>query len=418
MKKIVLIVSMILLAACAREEKIAPVRETLEISGTAVKAHLVDGVNAVWDAGDQVSVFFNGGSNERWDYTGADGASRGSISHEGTAYRVGNGRFTAVYPYDSGASIAQDVISTTIPASQTYRSGSYGWALMVSSTENAALQFNYACGFLRACLRGAGAVKSVQVQGNNNELICGSVRVNISGSTPTTTVSAGGKAITLSGTSATMESLSNDAEKDFWIALAPGTYSKGLTITVTLANNTNETITLTDPVKVNNGEVVSVHGLIYSFMTVSVDFTNKNNVTPSLPTSSQTTDGNFSFTSGGTSYSLTLHPGSGRSFMYYNAEGFPGLLIGMGGAWIKLPVIEGHALYEVEYKAAGASGSPYISPDGSNPTQASNQLTAGLTQGESYAMTLYELVSGKQYYLMVGSGNLRIAVLTLRYVAI
>lgn len=418
MKKVFIIISTILLASCAKESTSLSVRETLQISGTAVKAHLVDGVNAVWDSGDQVSVFFEGGANERWDYTGADGASRGSISHEGTAYRVGSGRFTAVYPYDSGASMSQNVISTTIPATQTYRNSSYGWALMVSSTDNASLQFRYACSFIRVCLRGAGAVKSIQVQGNNNEVICGAAKVNIAGSNPATTVASGGKVITLAGTSATMESLLKDEEKDFWIGVAPGSYSKGFTVRVTLANNSTETISVSDPVIVDCGEVFSVHGLVYSFMSLSVDFTNKNNVSPALPTTAQTTDGTYSFTSGGANYSLTFHPGSGRNYMFYNAEGFPGLLIGMGGAWIKLPVIEGHALYEVEYKSAGASGSPYISTSGTNPVQVSNQLTAGLTQGDTYAMTLYETVGGKQYYLMVGSGNLRIAVLTLRFIAI
>lgn len=418
MKKTVVILSIILLASCAREGVPVSVRETLQISGPEVKAHLVDGINAVWDTGDQVSVFFEGGDNECWDYSGADGASRGSISHEGTTYRVGSGRFTAVYPYDSGASMSQDVISTTIPATQTYRNSSYGWALMVSSTENASLQFHYACSFIRVCLRGAGVVKNIQVQGNNNEFICGTAQVNIAGSAPATTVSSGGKVITLIGSSATMESLTDETEKEFWIGLAPGSYTKGLTVTATLANNNTETIAVSGPVTVGCGEVVSVHGLIYSFMTLSVDFTNRNNVTPALPTAAQTADGNFSFSSGGANYSLTLHPGSGRNFMYYNAEGYPGLLIGMGGAWIKLPVIEGHALYEVEYRTAGASGSPYISTSGTNPVQVSNQLTAGLTQGETYTMTLYELESGKQYYLMVGGGNLRIAVLTLRYIAI
>lgn len=418
MKKAFIVFSIILLASCAKENATVPVRETLAISGPDVKAHLADGVNAVWDAGDKVSVFFEGGANECWDYTGADGASRGSISHEGTSYRVGSGRFTAVYPYDSGASMSQDVISTTIPASQTYRNSSYGWALMVSSTENASLQFRYACSFIRVCLHGAGAVKTIQVQGNNNEDLCGAAKVNIAGNTPTTSLSAGSKVITLAGASATMESLSIDSEKDFWVGIAPGSYSKGLTVTVTLANNNTETIAVSSPVTVGCGEVVSVHGLIYSFMTLSVDFTNRNNVTPALPTAAQTADGSFGFSSGGNNYSLTLHPGSGRNFMYYNAEGYPGLLIGMGGAWIKLPVIEGHALYEVEFRTAGASGSPYISTSGTNPVQVSNQLPAGLTQGETYTMTLYGIESGKQYYLMVGGGNLRIAVLTLRYIAI
>lgn len=416
MKKIFLFVSTILLAACAKEG--SSVTESLEIYGPDTKAHLVDDVNAVWDAGDQVSVFFNGGANECWDYTGADGASQGSISHEGTAYRVGSGRFTAVYPYDSGASMSGEVITTVIPAAQTYRTGSYGWALMVSSTENASLQFRYACAFLRVSLRGAGAVKTVQVQGNNNELICGTAQVDISGAAPATAITSGSKIITLSGTSATMESLVTDTEKDFWIGLAPGTYSNGLTVTVTLSNNSTETLAVSGPVTVANGEVLSVHGLIYSFLSISVDFTNQNNVTPALPNSGNHADADYSFIFGGNNYTVTLHHSADKNYGWYNADGYPGLLIGMGGAWIKLPVIEGYALYEVEYQAAGASGSPYVSPSGSNPTAVSNILSAGLTQGESYTMTLHEIVPGKQYYLMVGSGNLRIAILTLRYIAI
>ncbi len=418
MKKTLLFVSILLMAGCAKERVHETVTESIRISGPATKAHLVDGLNAVWDAGDRVSVFFNGGSNECWDYTGADGASRGSISHEGTTYRVGSGRFTAVYPYDASATMSGEVITSTIPATQNYREGSYGWALMVSSTDNASLHFQYACAFLRVGLRGAGAVKSIQVKGNNEERLAGKVRVDLSGSAPVTTLTSGGQIVTLSGPSATLASLATDSEKDFWIGLAPGTYSKGLTVTVTLSNNSTETLSVTGPVTVGNGEVFSLQGLIYSFLEVSVDFTNRNNVTPALPNADQTTDGTYSFTSGGEKYSITLHPASGKKYRWYNAEGFPGLLIGMGGAWIKLPVIEGHALCEVEYKTAGASGSPYISPSGNSPVQISNHLPAGLTQGETYAMTLAETVAGKQYYLMVGSGNLRIAVLTLRYIAI
>lgn len=417
MKKTLLFVFTILLVACAKQQG-GPVTETLQICGPATKAHLVDGVNAVWDAGDQVSVFYNGGSNECWNYTGADGASHGSISHEGSSYRVGSGRFTVVYPYNSSTSLSGNVISTSIPSSQTYRKDSYGWALMVSATENESVQFNYGCAFLRVSLRGAGAVKNIQVRGNDNELLCGSVRVDLSEKMPVTSVSSGTKVITLSGSAGTMETLDTDSEKDFWIGLAPGSYQSGLTVSVTLANNSVETLSVSGPVSVANGEVLSVHGLIYSFLSISVDFTNKNNLSPALPNSGDYSDNDYSFTSGGNNYTIRLHHSDGKTYGWYSADGYPGLLIGMGGAWIKLPVIEGYALYEAEYRAAGASGSPYISPSGSNPTEVSNHLPAGLTQGETYTMTLYELVTGKQYYLMVGSGNLRIGVLTLRYVAI
>ena len=171
---------LLLSVGCSKEREPEVIVETLQISGAQqVKAHLIDGINAVWDAGDQVSVFFNGGENECWNYTGPDGASQGTISHEGTAYRVGSGYFTAVYPYSAGASMSEDVLTTSIPEIQPYKNASYGYALMVSYTEDASLQFNYACAFLRLSLSGVGAVKSVSVKGNNDELLAGNVNVTV-----------------------------------------------------------------------------------------------------------------------------------------------------------------------------------------------------------------------------------------------
>ena len=60
----ILLTILLLAASCNKEHESETVVETLHVSGVQkVKAHLTDGVNAVWDAGDQVSVFFNGGSN-------------------------------------------------------------------------------------------------------------------------------------------------------------------------------------------------------------------------------------------------------------------------------------------------------------------------------------------------------------------
>ena len=60
----ILLTILLLAASCNKENESETIVETLQISGSQqVKAHLIDGINAVWDAGDQVSVFFNGGSN-------------------------------------------------------------------------------------------------------------------------------------------------------------------------------------------------------------------------------------------------------------------------------------------------------------------------------------------------------------------
>ena len=414
MKKSLILLSIVLLVAgCNKEQEIETVIETLEIKKPAeVKVHLTDGINAVWDAGDKVSVFFNGGSNECWNYTGADGAAQGTITHEGTSYRVGSGTFTAVYPYDSNASMTSNAITTTIPANQTFRSNSYGWALMVSSTEDASLYFSYACAFIRLSLSGVGSVKSVSVKGNNQENLSGTTTINLTGDVPTSTIISGNKTVTLANNNQTLANLGKD-ETDFWIALAPGTYSKGLTLTVTMANGSTEIVNVTGPVSIGEGEVLCVHSCLYSYLSLSVDFTKRTNFTPNLPSSVVSTENTYSFTSGGSTYSITCHPTEGRNHGTYEGT----YLIGFGGAWIKLPVVSGYALHEVAYQTSGQAGQPYLSKTNSDPKAVSNQIPDKTTVGETYTMTLRESVPNQQYYLIVGAGNLRMSNMTLRYVA-
>ena len=414
MKKIVILsISLLLVVGCDRERAIETVTETLEIMRPAeVKVHLADGVNAVWDAGDKVSVFFNGGSNECWNYSGADGAAQGTITHEGTSYRVGSGIFTAVYPYDSNASMASNIITTTIPANQVYRSSSYGWALMVSSSADASLYFSYACAFVRLSLSGVGSVKSVSVKGNNDENLSGTTSINMSDAAPTSTISSGSKTVTLANNNQMLASLCEE-ETDFWVALAPGTYNKGLTLTVTMANGSSETVNVSGPVSIAEGEVLCVHSCIYSYLSVSVDFTKRTSFTPNLPSSTVTTENTYSFTSGGATYSITCHPTQGNNHGTYQGS----YLIGSGTAWIKLPVVSGYALHEVSYQTSGQAGQPYLSKTNSNPQPVSNQIPDMITAGETYTMTLRELIPNQQYYIIVGAGNLRMSNMTLRYVA-
>ena len=414
MKHKFILLSMLLLSVgCSKEREPEVIVETLQISGAQqVKAHLIDGINAVWDAGDQVSVFFNGGENECWNYTGPDGASQGTISHEGTSYRVGNGYFTAVYPYSASASMSGDIVATSIPDAQPYKNASYGYALMVSYTEDASLQFNYACAFLRLSLSGVGAVKSVSVRGNNDELLAGNVNITVFGNAPSTIVSSGSKVITVSNGGQTLETLGLE-EKDFWIALAPGTYTKGLELTVILANGDTKLVNVSGAVTINEGEVFCVHDRILNYMTISADFTNRQAFTPNIPAGTVSSESTYSFVSGGNTYSITCHPSDGRAQGTYEGT----YMIGFNGAWIRLPVLDDYALYEVEYKTAGQAGQPYISKTNTNPSAVSNQIPDKTTVGQNYTMTLREYVPGQQYYLMVGAGNLRMSNITLRYIS-
>ena len=424
MKKLLYILPILLLAAACHKEGSVQVVETLSVSSPApTRVHLADGVSAVWNAGDQVSVFYNGGENEKWNYTGADGASKGTISHEGNSWRIGNGNFTALYPYDSGASMTGEVISTTIPSVQAFDPDSYTWAMLVSSTDDASLHFEYACAFVRLSLSGIGKVRSVTLKGGSNEALAGPCSVDISAGAPAAVPGSGAtSSVTVNKADGSLLASLSATETDVWIGVLPGTFNKGLVFTVTLESGNTEDIQVSGPVTLKAGEVFCVHGRLFGFETVTIDFvSNPSAFSPALPTSAfnSHSDGTHTYTVNGKSYTLSFHPAyHATSYGYgmYSNEYGKSLLLGRNGAWIKLPVMAGYALFEAEYEAGSLSGHPYLSDNASNPLSRmlSNQVS-DTTPGSSYSMTLGNPETGKQYYLVVGSGNLLMRKLILRY---
>ena len=413
MKKLLYMIPILLLAASCHKEVSVQVVETLSVSSPdPTRVHLTDGVSAVWNAGDQVSVFYNGGENEKWNYTGADGASKGTISHEGNSWRIGNGNFTALYPYDSGATMSGDVISTTVPSVQAFDLYSYTWAMLVSSTDDASLHFEYACALVRLSLAGIGKVRSVTLKGGNDEPLAGPCTVDVSAGAPVAAPGSGAaSSVTVNKADGSFLATLSAAETDVWIGVLPGTFSKGLVFTVTLESGNTEDVHVSGPVTLKAGEVFCVHGRLFGFETVS----------PALPASAfnEHNDGTHTYTANGKSYTLSFHPAyHATSYGYgmYSNEYGKSLLLGRNGAWIKLPVMAGYALFEAEYEAGSLSGHPYLSDSAGDPLNhmLSNQVS-DTTPGNSYSMTLGNPVTGKQYYLVVGSGNLLMRKLILRY---
>ena len=427
MKRLLHIISILLLAvACNKEGAPAWVIETLSVnSPDATRVHLVDGVNAVWNAGDKVSVFYNGGNNECWDYTGADGAFKGTISHEGNTWRVGNGRFTALYPYDGGASISGEVLTTTVPAVQEWNPSSYSWALLVSSTDDASPQFSYAFAFVRLSLSGLGTVRSVSLRGSDNEPLAGPATVDISGSAIQSAYGGGTtKEITVKkADNSVLASLGTD-ETDLWFGLLPGTFAKGLVLTVTLESGNTEDVNVSGPAVLKAGEDFCVHARLCGTETITIDFVNKASYfSPLLPSTGNlsTSEGTHTYDNGNGTYSLTFHPAYDSNWygygFYDHIDYGRSLLIGRKGGWIKLPVLTGYALLEAEYTAGSLSGHPFLSDSPSDPFNHMLSNQVGDTTGNTnYNMMVGNPVKNKQYYLVVGAGNLLMKKLILRYV--
>lgn len=410
--------------ACNKGARPARVTESLQVGSTATRVTLQDGVNAVWNTGDQVSVFYEGGVNECWDYVGADKAPKGQIQHGSTVDRVGLGEFVALWPYDSGASISGDVISTTVPAVQSYSPNSYSWGILVSKTMDNSLDFSYATAFVKLSLRGIGKVTKVELSGNNSEVLAGVASVDVSGAYPVATLPGGSQKLTLkNGDDSVMADL-EDGTNDFWMGLVPGTFSNGFTLTVTLSSGSTEDIRVSGPLTLEAGQAFCVHATLFGFETVIIDFVNNSSAfSPALPTSVITTEGVHTYNSGNGTYSLTFHPVSDSGvygYGFYNHVDFgKSMLIGKKGGWIKLPVKTGYALFEVEYVSGSLSGHPFLTDNTSDPFNHMLSNQVGDTTGNtSYSMTLDNPVKNKQYYLIVGSGNLLMKKMILRYIKV
>jgi len=125
----------------------------------------------------------------------------------------------------------------TLPATQTYAVESFGngtfpMVAVTSSTSDMNLKFKNVLGGLKLQLKGTAIITSIQVTGNNDEILCGSASVNaVQGNTPSIKMTdASAKTVTLD--CGTGVQLNNITATSFVIALPPMTMGGGFTVVV------------------------------------------------------------------------------------------------------------------------------------------------------------------------------------------
>ena len=198
----------------------------------------LSGSHQIWESGDRISVFMRSSANVPYLYKGQDGASRGEFAADGSA---GSGSALdavyAVYPYDSWVTAAGGKLTLTLPKEQNYRASCFGAGanVMVAASEDNILQFRNIGGFFVLRLHGSGVkVSSIELSGNNGETLSGKAVVSIPvGGTPSVAMSSGMPAsvkLVCKEPVALGESASDATE--FWFALPPVTFSKGITLAV------------------------------------------------------------------------------------------------------------------------------------------------------------------------------------------
>ena len=251
--------TMLLLSSCDKKEDGLEINSTSSVEFIAsmpstgidavdTKTTTTDGTRVLWCNNDHVSIFR--GRNVNDEYKVKDGQSGKTTT---TFVWANDGEFSAgsedtfdaniaYYPYGSIEYVGSNgnhALSVTIPNTQRYVKGSFGegslpMIAVSSSKSDNSLAFKNVFGLLKLQLKSADEtvpIKEIVIKGNNNEKLSGDATVNCSANgEPTISFNSNaGNSITLECNNTAINATT---ATDFWIALPPVTFSKGITVEI------------------------------------------------------------------------------------------------------------------------------------------------------------------------------------------
>lgn len=194
---------------------------------------ILSGTNIHWDSEDKISLLYSS-ENKQFTLTGGAGSTSGKFSGEA----LESGPYTAVYPYQSTASLSgDDVTNVTLPATQTATDNSFdkNAALMMAKSDNTTLEFKNAVGYVKVTPKFACSKIVLQASGAS-EYLAGMCTLSYGDGKPSITFTSGqSTSITLSG--------NITANTTYYIAVPAVTLSTGWSISFT--DNTGNVYTRT-----------------------------------------------------------------------------------------------------------------------------------------------------------------------------
>ena len=386
----------------------------------ATKVQLDGSLQAVWNAGDKVGVFFEGVTTaEQWDYVGEDKATTGTIEHKSSVTRDLDITKIALYPYDAAATQSSgQILHTSLPSVQRCEEGSFGATIMCAKETGTSLNFSYATAFVRLKISGFGSIKEMKVQSNAGEAMCGPAIIDMSGSAPVMTLDASASTdyVCIKNDDGSAVATVEGTDKYFFLAIAPITYSDGFTTTITYEGGIEHTVRFTGSVTPAAGKFISLEDEAVCEFELPLDFSASSGTSPKpftgpdmrsasdfkLLTDGDTSiyDRTYTLTYDGIDYPFTIHagyfektPGNPQYGFYYTTKTIDGvtrkcLLIGRDGAYIHLPKKDGYVLNRLVFIPASTAGTPELLMV--YPTQATieslSRITTETIPGETYEL--------------------------------
>ena len=247
-----LITILTVLGACQKNEVSVELSEAVTIHATiedndATKTVMDESNNILWSENDQIIAFMKSSFGYKYQvkpsFVGKSYAEFSMVSSGSSNDLFAGNEWehnVVYYPYSenieclkSGSNYALEV---NLPSEQVYVPDSFanGSMAMVAVSENNNITFNNVLGGIKLQLKGTQTVKSIKIEGKNNEKLSGtaSVTAYTDGTKPAIVMASDAStSVTLNCGVGVQLNESNTTE--FIIALPPVLFSKGFTVYVT-----------------------------------------------------------------------------------------------------------------------------------------------------------------------------------------
>ena len=171
-----------------------------------------------WEATDRVGIMYAGANLEYKADQAGERTTLSAVSTTASASEV-----WALLPYDADATLANGVISTSVPVEQPAKADYSFYHVAVAHSTNGSLAFSNVCGLVRVKVTTEGITKVV-FAGKNNEKVAGNVSVTVAD-------------CSVAGADQENVSLVPDTGAasipagDYFLAVLPQTFANGFTVT-------------------------------------------------------------------------------------------------------------------------------------------------------------------------------------------
>ena len=194
----------------------------------------------LWSPGDEISLFYGSGINGGSKFTAQNTEVAKVVNFTGTIGVITGGNdvtlentyFWATYPYCAEASCDGASITTVLPSAQVATADTFADDLFPSIGRSSGLTMGFynICGGLKFTVSEEG-IKSVTLQGHNNEVLAGKITVGLDadGKPEVTSIEDGSETIVLSAPAGE----SFEVGKSYYLVFVPTVFENGFTLTFT-----------------------------------------------------------------------------------------------------------------------------------------------------------------------------------------